>query len=630
MLMAGLVFLALVWEYLYEPKLTASPRTSLIFAFAFLSGSFLLRCLYSLILSTGAPGPELRPLVLFVPGLESLFFFLLLVSTGKSGSLKYLSVGGGLALLAALFLPQNNPGLFQGLETILPIAVLNCTLSGGVLLGTFKNTPLRKTTFQVGAALFALSCILDLTYHHQFMLAVWDTQHLIKLSGLSCFILFFEQEREHIFFQFFLRLNLVFIASACAFMLVLSDLERREHFEISATTSRNLGEFLRGHILYFHRQGEPPQSILESPEVNDQVVSQLGTIPNLREVKLELLGRQLRMAIDDEGMISYERGEGLFTTEEEHIYNYERRSVTILTVPIILEGNSIGAVILSEDLLTLSRRISAHMRVIFLSFTAIVLVAWVFLGLVVIRAHKIIQGQYKKLEEGSRELVQTSQLAAVGQLINVVAHEVNNPAGVIMIRSECALDAEDCPDTIKDDIREIRIQAAKMTKIVRNLLHFSRPQSLQPHPVDLNQLIPRTIASLDSHQSRNRVDIRLELDQFLPTVEGDPDRLEQVLINMGKNALDATRNGGILTFRTSVLGDSVKLEVEDNGIGMPPETAGRMFDPFFTTKEMDEGTGLGLAISKQIIKQHRGQIEVTSSSGKGTTISIFLPQARRQ
>ena len=222
-----------------------------------------------------------------------------------------------------------------------------------------------------------------------------------------------------------------------------------------------------------------------------------------------------------------------------------------------------------------------------------------------------------------------SQLAAVGQLVDSVAHEVNNPAGVVLIRSECALADPDCPESIQEDLQEIRIQATRMTKIVRNLLGFSRPKSTQTINVDLNKVIVRSMTFLNSYQQMDGVEAHLDLNQSLPFVSGDPDRLEQVIINVGKNAVEAIPDGGILTVRTDLEEEFVKLEVEDTGVGMPEDTLKKIFDPFFSTKEVGRGTGLGLAISNQIIKDHGGRIEAKSEPGGGTTISIFLPPVRR-
>jgi two-component system NtrC family sensor kinase len=119
------------------------------------------------------------------------------------------------------------------------------------------------------------------------------------------------------------------------------------------------------------------------------------------------------------------------------------------------------------------------------------------------------------------------------------------------------------------------------------------------------------------------------LNPSLPLVSGDPDRLEQVVINVGKNAVEAMPDGGILTVRTDLEDEFVKLKVEDTGVGMSEDTLKKIFDPFFSTKEVGRGTGLGLAISNQITKDHGGRIEAESKPGVGTTISIFLPLVRR-
>jgi signal transduction histidine kinase len=628
-LLSGVVLLILVWDHFYEPRLAKPSQAGLIAAFFFLSGFSLFKCIYSFVLSSGTSSAGLEILALLAPGLETLFVLCLVISVGKWGRLQYPLWVVSLLLLGAIPFLVSSEGPFQRLENPYSIALLNCLLMGILFVRIVGHQGLRGGMLQLGMLFFLLSYMCDLLYQSQFALPFWNAQHLTKLLGLFCFVLHFEKEQERIFVQFFIRLNLVFIFSASVFMLVLSDQERKHYLEFSGTNTQDFGEFLRGHVVYYHRQGETPQTILESPQINDKVVSEFGRIPNLREVRVELTGSQLRMAIDEDGIISYETGQGLFATDPRFVYDYERNTVTVLRVPIIFEGKQIGGVVLAENLLSLTQSISRQMSFIFLSFTVIVLVTFVSLGLIMMRAHRIIQEQYQNLEERNRELVHASQLAAVGQLVDNVAHEVNNPAGVVLIRSECALAAPDCPESIQEDLQEIRIQATRMTKIVRNLLGFSRPKSTQTINVDLNKVIVRSMAFLNSYHQMDGVEAHLDLNQSLPFVSGDPDRLEQVVINVGKNAVEAIPDGGILTVRTDLEEEFVKLKVEDTGVGMPEETLKKIFDPFFSTKEVGRGTGLGLAISNQIIKDHGGRIEAESEPGEGTTISIFLPPVRR-
>ncbi|MDA2933037.1 ATP-binding protein [Acidobacteria bacterium AH-259-D05] len=629
-LLTGLLLLILIWEYVYAPRLSQPYQAGWVAAFLSLSGFSAFKCLYAIVLSTGTPWPEFRTLSLFVPGLESLFILCLLVSVAKWGRFSPYVLVTGFLLLTPLGLFFSSEGPFERLESPYPMVLLNCLLMGCLLVMIFTNLRLRGGIFQVGVAFFVLSYLCGLFYLLEFLLPFWSLQHVTKLLGLFCFALHLEREQEHIFVQFFIRLNLVFILSAGIFMLILSDAERKTHLKLSATAAQELGEFLRGHAVFYYRQGNSPRTILESDPLNDKVVSEFGRIPTLKEVRVELLGNQLRMAIDDDGMISYERGEGLFVTDRNRIYDYERNTITIISVPIVSEGKQLGVVELGNNLLSLTQQISGQMRFTFISFTVIVLFILVSLGLVVARAHRIIQQQYQKLSERDRELMQASQLAAVGQLVDGVAHEVNNPTGVILIRSECALASSDFSESVREDLLEIRSQATRMSKIVRNLLAFSRPKPIRIVSLDLNELINRSMVFLNSYQQMVGIETRLDLDPSLPAIPGDADRLEQVIINIGKNAVDAMPDGGILSFGTYLENNFVALEVKDTGVGMSPGTAKQIFNPFFSTKETDRGTGLGLSISRRIVTDHQGRIEVKSDLGGGTTVSIFLPLTRRK
>ena len=396
-LLSGVVLLILVWDHFYEPRLTKPSQAGLIAAFFSLSGFSLFKCVYSLVLSTGTSNVGLEILALLAPGLATLFVLCLAISVGKWGRLQYPFWVVSLLLLTPAALLASGEGPFQRLENPYSIALLNCMLMGCLLVRIVWKQGLRGGMLQLGLVFFVLSYLCDLFYQLQFALPFWNAQHVTTLLGLFCFVLHFEKKQERIFVQFFIRLNLVFIFSASVFMLLLSDQERKHYLEFSATNTQDFGEFIRGHVVYYHRRGETPQTILESDQINDKVVSEFGRIPNLREVRVELTGSQLRMAIDDEGIISYETGQGLFATDPRSVYDYERNTVTVLRVPIIFEGKQIGGVVLAENLLSLTQSISRQMSFIFFSFTVIVLVTFVSLGLIMMRAHRIIQEQYQNL-----------------------------------------------------------------------------------------------------------------------------------------------------------------------------------------------------------------------------------------
>lgn len=228
------------------------------------------------------------------------------------------------------------------------------------------------------------------------------------------------------------------------------------------------------------------------------------------------------------------------------------------------------------------------------------------------------------------------KLAAVGRLAAGVVHEINNPLATI---SACAEVLESRVDegvfgTSGDveDLREylglIHSEAFRCKSITNGLLDFSRVRTGNRIAVDLGEVI-RASANLVSHQKRgDNISIVTEIGTDLPLVKADEGQIQQAIIALATNAIDAMPDGGTLTFRTEVDGRRLALEISDTGIGIPVEDMSRIFEPFFTTKEVGKGTGLGLSVCYGIITDHGGRLNVRSNFGKGTTFTIFLPIVR--
>ncbi len=231
----------------------------------------------------------------------------------------------------------------------------------------------------------------------------------------------------------------------------------------------------------------------------------------------------------------------------------------------------------------------------------------------------------RQLERAQAQLIQAEKLAGLGQLAAGVAHEVNNPCGVIISRAGYLLSVADeeglDPDVI-DDIEAIEHQAQRIARIAGDLLKFGRPTQRGRAPVVLAEVLELTAGVLSHSARRAGVALELELGGRAP-VSGDRDQLEQVIFNLIKNAIEATGSGGEVTARA----DDGLLVVSDTGSGMDPEVLAKIFDPFFTTKEVGRGTGLGLAVVYGIVSEHEGTIEATSRAGEGTVVTVTIPLA---
>lgn len=235
--------------------------------------------------------------------------------------------------------------------------------------------------------------------------------------------------------------------------------------------------------------------------------------------------------------------------------------------------------------------------------------------------------------EANRAVARTEKLAAVGRLAAGVVHEINNPLATIAACAE-ALETRVAEGTFGasrdvDDLREylalIRGEAFRCKQITNGLLDFSRNRAGEPAPVSLREVV-KAAARLLRHQRRaQNIEFQVEIADALALVAGDAGQLQQVVIILAENAIDAMAQGGTLTLRTYNEGAGVCLQVADTGIGIPPENVARIFDPFFTTKEVGRGTGLGLAVCYGIVTEHGGRIAVDSTVGRGTTFTVSLP-----
>lgn len=240
--------------------------------------------------------------------------------------------------------------------------------------------------------------------------------------------------------------------------------------------------------------------------------------------------------------------------------------------------------------------------------------------------HSQILRDLTDLKIREEQIQQSERLATVGHMAAGVAHEVGNPLTAISSLVQLCQRKTDDP-FIKDQLAKVRDHIQRITKIVRDLVDFSRPSSLKTETMQLNSIIESAVGLL-KHDARCRsVDFNLRLSSELPKIKGVPDHIHQVLVNILLNAVDAmqeTENPSI-RIRTWQENKVAKIAITDYGKGIPEEEQNRIFEPFFTTKEVGSGTGLGLSVSHGIITKMGGTIEVDSTTGRGATFTITLP-----
>jgi two-component system NtrC family sensor kinase len=225
------------------------------------------------------------------------------------------------------------------------------------------------------------------------------------------------------------------------------------------------------------------------------------------------------------------------------------------------------------------------------------------------------------------KLVHAEKMAAVGQLVSGVAHEVNNPLTAILGFADLLMENPELPETARKDLRVILQEAQRTKQIVQNLLSFARQMPPQRNPLQLNLILRRTIQLRSYDFNSHGVDVVEHLDEGLPDVTGDAHQLQQVFLNILNNAYDAVREVGRparIEIMSTKSGDAVEVSFSDNGNGISHPD--KIFDPFFTTKEVGKGTGLGLSICYGIVKEHGGEILCHNNiGGAGATFIVRLP-----
>jgi two-component system NtrC family sensor kinase len=238
-----------------------------------------------------------------------------------------------------------------------------------------------------------------------------------------------------------------------------------------------------------------------------------------------------------------------------------------------------------------------------------------------------LQLSSEKLASTQEQLMHSERLASMGQLAAGVAHELNNPLGVILMYAH--LMADDLPEEAeeREDLRTIVAQADRCRRIVAGLLDFARENKALLQAVDVGDLIAQGVNGVPAPAS---VRVRTELGHTTRLWDLDPDQMVQVLTNLISNAYAAMPDGGLLTVRTAETQDRLTIEVRDTGCGIPKANAAKIFQPFFTTKKLGKGAGLGLAVTYGIVKMHRGDVTVASNADPaagptGTTFTVTLP-----
>jgi len=247
-----------------------------------------------------------------------------------------------------------------------------------------------------------------------------------------------------------------------------------------------------------------------------------------------------------------------------------------------------------------------------------------------------VEDKTRELKQAHQRMLQVEKMATIGKMAAVVAHEINNPlSGILtysrLIKRWIQNNAASAPrnQEMQGSLDLIAGESKRCGELVKNLLSFSRVSPMNLEWCDLNQVIDRCIQLVDHKMEMAGIQANLELGADLPMAHCDPAQIEQVVLAMVINAIDAMPQGGNLWISTRLNGPGIELVIRDDGIGIPEEHMAHIFEPFYTTKESG-GSGLGLAISQNIVERHGGRIDMDSVVGKGTTFKITLPLDSQQ
>ena len=245
-----------------------------------------------------------------------------------------------------------------------------------------------------------------------------------------------------------------------------------------------------------------------------------------------------------------------------------------------------------------------------------------------------VEEKTRELKRAHDEVLHVETMASLGKMAAVVAHEINNPLSGILTYSKLIkkwIERDQASREKKEEAMQcldlIAAESRRCGDLVKNLLGFARSFPMNVQPTDMNPVVQQCILLVRHNLDHAGIQLHQNLAETLPLLQCDPSQIEQVLLAVIVNAIDAMPRGGNLWIETSLAadGNAVAISVRDDGTGIAPELLAKIFEPFVTTKEHGHGTGLGLAVSRGIVERHSGKISMQSELGKGTTVTITLP-----
>lgn len=303
--------------------------------------------------------------------------------------------------------------------------------------------------------------------------------------------------------------------------------------------------------------------------------------------------------------------------------------VSVLCVPMIANKQAVGALCMGRHVPISDQDVRLLSAIADMAANAIQRQA----------LHEDLQTQLEALHQAQTKLIQSEKLAAIGSLVAGVAHELNNPLTTIILYTQLLQQRQASSDEIQKFADKVIFASRHAANIVRSLLDFARQHPPERKPVQVNDVIKKTLDFLEYELTSRKIECIFQADPHLPITMADPHQLQQVIINLISNAwqaMSSAHKGGTLKVATESESSKylpgghdsppmIRIRIEDDGPGISSEAINRIFDPFFTTKAEGEGTGLGLSVCHGIITEHQGHIWAESEPGQGTTFVVELP-----
>jgi signal transduction histidine kinase len=513
LVMSGLCLAVLLWVRMREPAhAAATGLRALAVGLGLLLGAFAVQALYDRL--------AMRP----ADGGESATAWLLVASDGARLLAAGALVAGYLVLsgrprrawmvviltlaLAGIGIPRLPEDMARIGESIVPLTMprageVSVLLFGVILLGRSSSRPATAALCLLGAGRGVAWLAAGWPAASE---AFWAAEQLATLAALVLLALSLERESSEASLRSFVRLNLTILVLATSLILVVTELGRRQFVALAALHVEDVAEFVRGHTLQYFDQGEAPEAVLSHEDVLRRVVADFGRYPDLRRVQVTLEGHSMALVIHPSREVEQEFWMG-HRLAAPRVSPADFAMAPVVHMPLRTGGRAVGSVQLEQSLERINEKVGWQMQVIFAVFTLFVGMASVVTGLLIVGAERTIRSQYGELQRAERRLSQAERLASIGAVADGVAHELNNPAGILVARTDYLLSVIESsliPSDVRDDLDTIRRQAQRIGKTVKGLLSFTRPTPLQSGPVNVRAVLESAAASSFTSPPRRR------------------------------------------------------------------------------------------------------------------------------